>query len=497
MANSVVILHGWSDTSKSFRNLAGFLTDQGFDVVDLWLGDYISMDDDVTIADVAKRMEAVITDHVASGKLSRTFDMVVHSTGGLVARRWIVDFYADRNRRCPLKRLLMLAPANHGSPLASMGKSMIGRIFKGARNFFHTGTEMLNGLELASPFQWDLVQRDIFSDEPGAPAVYGFGAGLVSPFVIVGSHPYGGMRRIVNENGGSDGTVRVAAANMNAHGLTLDFSRSPDGAEPLPAPWNRRSGDQLFPFAVLPERDHSTIIDPAGDGVPVNGELSGRLGRMIVEALRCGSAKSYANIAQAWKRISDDTALLAKDDGPREQVFRDAKSVRPEYFHQYFQVNVLVEDDQGQPVPDFFLEFFPVERRWREEGVYFHNEVLEDVHNNSKSGERRCLFIDRFDLMNTFYKKIKRPEHKVLNASISAAAPGPNSAYFSNSDMTARGHVTIHEYANSAPPEDSSAQTVETRWEENFLKRNCTHYVKIIIPREPMARVFRLSPYQP
>jgi len=481
MANSVVILHGWSDTSKSFRNLAAFLSGQGFDVVDLWLGDYISMDDDVTIADVAKRMEAVIAEHISSDRLSRTFDMVVHSTGGLVARRWIVDFYTDQNRRCPLKRLLMLAPANHGSPLAAMGKSMLGRLFKGAKNFFHTGTEMLNGLELASPFQWSLVQRDIFSEDPGAPAVYGFGAGLVSPFVIVGTHPYGGVRRIVNENGGSDGTVRVAAANMNVQGLTLDFSRSPDGVQPHPVDWHRRGDAGPFPFAVLPERDHSTIIDPAGDGVPVTGELSGRLGRMIVEALRCGSPQRYAALAEEWNAIAEDTARLADDGAHREQLFQRPKSAHPEYFHQYYQVNVLVEDDQGEPVPDFFLEFFSAERRLRNEGLYFHKEVLEDVHNNSKGGERRCFFIDRNDLIGGFYTRVPRHQPKILNASISAAPAGPNSAYFSNSAMTARGHIPVHELNSPA----------------NFLKRNCTHYVKIIIPREPMERVFRLSPYQP
>lgn len=33
-----------------------------------------------------------------------------------------------------------------------------------------------------------------------------------------------GLRQMVNEPG-SDGTVRVAAANLNAYGATLDFTR--------------------------------------------------------------------------------------------------------------------------------------------------------------------------------------------------------------------------------------------------------------------------------
>jgi hypothetical protein len=38
----------------------------------------------------------------------------------------------------------MLAPANYGSKLASMGQSLIGRVLKGWDNWFHTGKEMLS-----------------------------------------------------------------------------------------------------------------------------------------------------------------------------------------------------------------------------------------------------------------------------------------------------------------------------------------------------------------
>ena len=41
----VVIVHGWSDTSKSFEPLAGFLRAQEIAVTSIYLGDYISLDD--------------------------------------------------------------------------------------------------------------------------------------------------------------------------------------------------------------------------------------------------------------------------------------------------------------------------------------------------------------------------------------------------------------------------------------------------------------------
>jgi len=95
MVNQVVIVHGWSDTSKSFEPLADFLSKSGRVAIPLWLGDYISMDDDVQIPDVAKRLEAVIQSITApNGPLKIPFDMIVHSTGGLVAREWLNTYYA-------------------------------------------------------------------------------------------------------------------------------------------------------------------------------------------------------------------------------------------------------------------------------------------------------------------------------------------------------------------------------------------------------------------
>ena len=49
MPAHVAILHGWSDTSKSFHRLRSFLEANGHEVAGIWLGDYVSMDDDVRV----------------------------------------------------------------------------------------------------------------------------------------------------------------------------------------------------------------------------------------------------------------------------------------------------------------------------------------------------------------------------------------------------------------------------------------------------------------
>ena len=462
MVNQVVIVHGWSDTSKSFEPLADFLSKSGRVAIPLWLGDYISMDDDVQIPDVAKRLEAVIQSIAApNGPLKIPFDMIVHSTGGLVAREWLNTYYAKPQKKPPVQRLLMLAPANHGSKLASMGQSLLGRVVKGWNNWFHTGKEMLNALELSSPYQWDLAQRDMLvSEEQSAPSSI-FGENGVWPFVIIGTHPYPSLlRQIVNENGG-DGTVRVPAGNLNCKGLTLDFSK--DEADPDIKEWKSRV-TQVIPLAVLPMRTHSSIILPEGGDVPEETpEQKADLGRLIIDALNCSSAADYSTIQTDWFKLSEQTA-----------------SIQDDQHHQYLMVNVLVVDDYGTPVPDYFLEFSgPSADRSDDATVYFHTSVLEDVHVNSHGGERRCFFIDRTDLLTNFYAKI-RVGDKVLTMSLSANPPGDNIRYFDSTKVGAKGSFKLHD------------KEVES---ERWLKRNTTHYLKIVIPRRPIDNVFKVRSY--
>ncbi|MGV8364783.1 alpha/beta hydrolase, partial [Pseudomonas aeruginosa] len=100
----------------------------------------------------------------------RTVDVVVHSTGALVLRDWLTRHFDPAS--APVKRFLMLAPANFGSPLAHKGRSFIGRVLKGWNRFVgQTGTQVLKGLELGSPYSWQLAERDLF----GAEAWYGAG----------------------------------------------------------------------------------------------------------------------------------------------------------------------------------------------------------------------------------------------------------------------------------------------------------------------------------
>jgi hypothetical protein len=496
MPRQVAILHGWSDTSKSFRPLVSFLDKNGFKPVPLWLGDYISLDDDVQIQDVAKRMEQVVENKMTNEGLKAPFDLIVHSTGGLVARQWLTSYYGD-GKNCPVKRLVMLAPANFGSKLAELGQSMLGRVIKGWNNWFHTGKEMLRALELASAYQWELAQRDLFVPEGESATASPYGKDGVWPFVIVGSHPYNDkLRQIVNESG-ADGTVRVAAANLNARGVTIDFAKNEEN--PDVSLWKSRYGDLSFPLAVLPDRDHASIIDPDSPGYSTDEATQKLLGNLILAALGCESFDDYEKMSlptspgpagapswravikgsPTWADITEATAALGQNDAERTAIF--PKTLPPaEYFHQYIQVIVHVVDDHGSDVTDFYLEFFAPEARRDTEAVYFQTKVLEDVHPNGQNESFRCLFADRTDLVNVYYSKIPPSGKKELAMSLSAVRPGDNVGYFHNSNRGAAGHMVVHRLEETDPT---------SRW----LKRNCTHFVKIIMPRVPEDQVFTLT----
>src|SRR5437660_12700215 len=84
----LIVLHGWSDTSKSFQSLADYLKNQGFNVIDIWLGDYISMHDKIEMKDLGLAFIRALGDEkIATSRHS--FDLIVHSTGGLVAREFL------------------------------------------------------------------------------------------------------------------------------------------------------------------------------------------------------------------------------------------------------------------------------------------------------------------------------------------------------------------------------------------------------------------------
>jgi hypothetical protein len=244
----------------------------------------------------------------------------------------------------------------------------------------------------------------------------------------------------------------------------------------------------MIPFAVLPDRDHSSVIDPDGAG-DSDAETQARLGMLILQALGCATDDDYAALHAQWDYLSEQTAALATDQAKAiRRVFR-SDPPEPKALHQYMQFIVNACDDYGKPVDDYFLEFFAPKGAGggvdsTRESVMFHSEILEHVHKNSISAHHRCLFIDRTDLHTRFYREAAKDNNeRFLAMSVSAAQPGRNIRYFDSEKVGAKGHILVH----AARVEDRE-HSLDAR-----LRRNTTHLVELILPRQPTGRVFRFD----
>lgn len=406
----VVILHGWSDQSVSFEPIAAFLRDQGAQVVNIWLGDYQSMRDRITLWDLGLAFRrALEREKIPLDRFS--FDCVIHSTGALVAREFLRQICGDDPSLTPIRNLVMLAPADFGSPLAKLGKSLIGRLVKGwnfddvaGGSIGETGERVLDALEMASPYSWDL----------GLEELRGERASLFSPkncrcTILVGTNKYGGMRGITHTVGG-DGTVLVSTANLNAHYFLVDFE-NPD------APKIRETKSTRTPiaFAVL-DRNHGTITHPNDkeENVPQVAEWQALFlaGLQITEA-------GYAAHVRACDKQTAETFARGKGEN----------------FNQYMHVVFKVRDQFGQPIPDYVIDFYQREDD-KTDKVYqkIHRDVLEKVWTNTRDPSFRSFLLDLTDLR----AYLDDHPHACIELSVGAANVSREIG-FRNPTMPARG----------------------------------------------------------
>jgi hypothetical protein len=224
----LIFVHGWSVTDTSTYGdlpaslVAGAAT-RGIqlDIQHIHLGKYVSFHDEVTIDDIARALNFALNELPGNSNRIAPFSCITHSTGGPVVRHWVEKYYgAKKLDKLPLKHLVMLAPANHGSSLAALGKKRVGRIkswFAGVE----PGQGVLDWLSLGSAGQWQLNE---------AALKYKATASKFFQFVLTGqgidTQFYDFLNGYLVESG-SDGVVRVAGANMNYRFLSLRQTDEP------------------------------------------------------------------------------------------------------------------------------------------------------------------------------------------------------------------------------------------------------------------------------
>jgi pimeloyl-ACP methyl ester carboxylesterase len=357
--NPIVLVHGYSDDGAAFGVWQRVLEERGYDVAMIHACTYRSLTNEVTIKDIAEGFDRALGIQAGlSG--GEPFDAIVHSTGMLVVRAWLTAYDGRRER---LKHLIGLAPATFGSPLAHKGRSWLGALFKGNRHlgpdFMDAGDKILDGLELASRFTWDLAHLDLLGDE----TFYGPTRRTPYVFIFCGNTGYGGLREFVDREPGSDGVVRWAACPLNTRKIILDLTRDParEGSEDRIEIADWKNTD--IPLMPIDGKNHGTILSDPGD----------LLSELVDSALQVSTAAAFTQ----W--IGDATEKTAK---------------ALEKIDEWQQFVVRAVDERGDPVTDYNIQLF---RRGNDTSGTIH-EFDVDVHTYKGDPSLRCFHVRLDDL---------------------------------------------------------------------------------------------------
>jgi hypothetical protein len=348
----LVLIHGYSDKGASFQIWREKLTTGQSPLPQETIStcSYESLTDEVTIKDLADGLDRALDAKLGNG--NPAFDAIVHSTGMLVIREWLIRDPDNRKKR--LKHLVALAPATFGSPLARQGRSWLGAVFKGQRHlgpdFLSSGDAILDGLELASPYTRDLANRDIFQkffdNEPNTPYV----------FVFCGTEAYGGIRQLANTPG-MDGTVRWAGAGLNTRRIIVDLTHTtPDDKRFVIDDWMAIN----VPVHLMSSMNHGTILSNPTDEIVT----------LVKNALEVGNADQFKQWLVGANAYEKATAVR---NDPEKGAWQ--------------QVIVRCVDQRGDPISDFHIQLFE-----GDEPVPEFDDQRVEVY--SHDGSYRCFHFD-------------------------------------------------------------------------------------------------------
>jgi hypothetical protein len=312
----VLLVHGYSVRQlKGYGQFPTLLAAHQIPNSAIMLSAFLSLDDQVTCDDLATALE----DHVAQfeaagGRLTRAA-VICHSTGALVARRWILNRVAA-GRSLP-SHLVTFAGANHGSTLAQVGRTILARLFRNIVEASSVGAGVVADLDYGSSFLWTVNRQWLDTLNAG-------GLGNLRCFSLGGDRHdmfAGEVFWQVGERG-SDSVVRVSGANLKY--TVID-------ADPQANPPRLRAVSPAAPVAhlVVAGYTHGGII---GD---VRAAIDPPFAALL-QALAVDSEQAYQEVATDWAN--------------RTQTWSEA---HPD------QVNAMVvfrlRDEAGRPIPDHLI----------------------------------------------------------------------------------------------------------------------------------------------
>jgi hypothetical protein len=434
----LVLIHGYSDEGASFKKWKDLLVATGrYNSDDIHICSYRTLTNEVSIKDIAEGFDRAL--RMKAGIMpDKPFDAIVHSTGMLVLRSWLIVY--GRHQR--VKHIIALASASFGSPIAHKGRSWIGSLFKGSRepgpDFMEAGDLVLDGLELASRFTWDLAHKDLVGDE----IFYGPTDETPYVFTFCGNKHYGGLRGLVTYSPGTDGTVRWAGCTLNSRKIILDFTKAPDNSERYQnLPKDNRS-NLAIPFIPIDGLNHASIIE----------NPSVELQNLVVSALEVTDIIQYNN----W---------IAGTSKKSQATFKSMDS--------WQQFIVRARDERGDPINDYNLQLYKLERGKNPEQDENWDPIKIDVHSYSTDNSYRCFHINLEDISGDLDR---------LKLEFMASSGTKLLDYFDYVPDT----VTIIEKTKGQPTFTMDLSNLLNDKDFKFFYPFTTTLIEIIINREPL-----------
>ena len=459
---TLVFVHGWSVTDTStYGQLPQQLQQQAagaglaLTLADIWLSEYVSFNDAVTMSDLVRAFDHALRDlHL----LDASFACITHSTGGPVVREWL---RAQRDKPATystirLSHLVMLAPANFGSALAQLGKGLLGRL-KAWFGGVEPGQRILDWLELGSAASLSLNLDYIHGDDPVKRGQF--------LFVLTGDRPdrklYDHLNSYTGEDG-SDGVVRIAAANLNAHHAVLSAQANARGdIDTLALNLNR--GPRCA-FKLVAGAAHS------GEERGIMASAAPATVQAILRCLQVRSADDYEGLCDAFER---------------ENAARDADKVELEpagpfaprvHIHDPRSLLIVrLADEAGEPLSG---AGFLLTAGSQASPDLLPDGFLLDRQANSKQRTTISLFLDHSLLAGDGRVADPRNSRKTLRPAV--ASHRPYGASVQPIDLAGLVH---HALARSAAGDDLFA----------LLGPHQSTVLDVVLPRKIHEGVFRLT----
>jgi hypothetical protein len=295
----------------------------------------------------------------------------------------------------------MLAPANHGSALAQLGKGRLSRM-----KFFAQGVQpgerVLDWLELGSPEAWALNESWI--DQPWV-------SDGIFPFVLTGQTIdrsfYDALNSYTDEVAG-DGVVRVAAANLNYSLLALAQNANQD----LVTVNQRRT--KACAMGILPKVAHSgedigiiRSVSAAGtrpEAAVRSLKLTSPDHPTAQWVLRCLGVANATDYDAVRLELESLTARVQQDEQFDKQ--RTVFGTRRYPNSRCTQVIVRIRDDRGDTLTDYDL-FLTAGPRYSPDDL--PPGFFVDRQRNSRSPGTLTYFLN-WDVLNDAAKGLRHPK---------------------------------------------------------------------------------------